>query len=142
MRKALAAIAILAMIAGTAHAGFHISQEELTIANFLDAQTVDLHFGGVLSVFDVGRILSVDIGLITPGTGLAICGGASLNLLQATKKLGWNYNLPDPINIGIFGARDFERKNNIYGVYFGITWGPSEPKYGTGTGDRWSRENP
>lgn len=138
MKKAIAAALIFVAIAGPAFAGFHISQEDLTVANFLDFKTSDLNFGGVLSVFDISRILSIDIGLITPGEGMAICGGASINLLEICRKFNWNYNLPDPINIGIFSARDFDKRQNLFGAYFGITWGPAEPKYGTGTGDKWS----
>jgi len=122
MKKLIIFITMMLFVSNC-FASFHIEDGALSTSNFYDFQTSDMYFGGAMSFFDLGHIISVDIGLISNGIGVAFMSGISFNILEGCKKLGWNYNLLEPVNIGGYYARDFENRKNIYGLYFGLTWG-------------------
>jgi len=124
MKKLIIAILLVGFMFGIANA-YNLNLESLTVGSFYDFNRDDLLLGGFTSVFDLAKIVSVDIGLVTDLDSVALMSGASLDLQNAVNglatitKLPFHFNLSESLDLGVYGARNFSVKKWLWGVFGG-----------------------
>jgi len=125
MKKLIVTVLLVGFMFGIANA-YSLKLESLTVGSFYDFNRDDLLIGGFTSMFDLAKIVSVDIGLVTDLDSVALMSGASLDLQNAVNglatitKLPFHFNLPESLNIGVYGARNFSVKKWLWGVFGGL----------------------
>ena len=125
MKKLIAVALILGLFVGVSGA-YTLQLDKLTIGSFYDFKSDKLLVGGFTSVFDYAKVISADIGLVTDLDSVAVMSGLSIDILNAVNKaankfgIPLNYNLPEKLNVGMFGARDFSAKKWLWGIFAGI----------------------
>jgi len=92
----------------------------LTVATFYDFGADELLLGGIISVINFNKIISVDAGILTEMSSISYMLGLGIDLKELANYFKWKWDLSENMKVGTYGARDFKTKNWRYGLYVGL----------------------
>lgn len=100
--------------------------DNLTICTLYDSPSQDLLTGAYTDVLSYQDLIALNIGLATSIQTSPLFYGLNLNIQTLSKKIGLKYHLAEPMKVGGFYSRNFQEQTNMYGIFFGFTWGDKE----------------
>ncbi len=101
---------------------FEISLSDMTAMTAYDFLNKDIKFGAFTSIVK-WKFLCGDLGIIKgdeEDENIAPMGGVSVDSQKLFEELGGEWKLPKTINVGAFGARDWDRDKWMAGCYAGL----------------------